>query len=75
MGSYCYILSCQAIKTNATRGPNRVMHIGSGEPPGMLDQRPGSLPRIARGDRQVVKSCLPTLIIRWRSDDLVRHHD
>jgi hypothetical protein len=42
-----------------------------GVPPGTFDRGPESLPwvidRGGRG-RQVVKSCLPVLIVGWRSD-------
>jgi hypothetical protein len=37
----------------------------------MLDREPGFVPQVdERGGwgRQVVKSCLPTLIVGWRSD-------
>jgi hypothetical protein len=47
------------------------MLIRYGKPLGVFDLGPGSLPRVdERGemDRQVVKSCLPALIIGWRSD-------
>jgi hypothetical protein len=36
-----------ALMTDATRGPKRVVLIRSGEPPGTLDRRPGSLPQVA----------------------------
>jgi hypothetical protein len=73
VGSYCYVPSCQAPKTAASRGSERAIFIHYGEPPGMFDQGLGSLPQvIERGGRgkQVVKSHLPALIIGWRSDSM-----
>jgi hypothetical protein len=64
VGSYCYVPSCQALKTNATRGLKRAVLIRSWKPPGTFDREPGSLPRVGgRGGigRQVVKSCPPAL--------------
>jgi hypothetical protein len=49
------------------------MFIHCGEPPCMFDRGLGSLPRVVergRRGRQVVKSCLPVVIVGWRSDDV-----
>jgi hypothetical protein len=78
VGSYCYVLFCQTLKTDATRGPKQVVLIRSGRPLGQFDQRLGSLPWVAARDgrgRQVVKSCLTMLIVGWRSDDVDRYRD
>jgi hypothetical protein len=72
VGSYGYVPSCQVPKVAASQGPEWVMLIRCGKPSDMLDQAPRSLPRVdERGGRgkQVVKSCLPTLIVGWRTDD------
>jgi hypothetical protein len=71
MGSYCYVPSCQAYKTIASQGPEWAMFIHCVDPTNTFDRGPSSLPWVVeRGGRgrQVVKSCLPTLIIGWRSD-------
>jgi hypothetical protein len=71
MCSYCYVPSCHAPKTAASLGPKRAKLIRFGEPPGMFDQGPGSLPRVVEGDRrdrQVVKSCVVVLIVGWISE-------
>jgi hypothetical protein len=78
MGSHCYVPSCQAPKTAASRGPERVMLIHYKEPSGMLVRGPESLPWvIKRGGRgrQVIKFYLPTLIVEWRGDDVDRFRD
>jgi hypothetical protein len=62
VGSYCYVPSYQAPKTAASRGPEWVMFIRCGEPPGMFDRGARSLPRVverAEKGRQVVKSHMP----------------
>jgi hypothetical protein len=41
VGFYCYVLSYQALKTDATGVPKQVMPIHSGELPVISDQRPG----------------------------------
>jgi hypothetical protein len=52
VGSYCYVLSCQALKTAISQGPERVMFIRYVEPPGMFDRGPRFLPRVVnRGGR------------------------
>jgi hypothetical protein len=71
MSSYCYVPSCQVSESTASPGPEQAMLICYGDPQGMFDPGPGSLPRlIKRGGRtrQVVKSHLPELIIGWRCD-------
>jgi hypothetical protein len=47
VGSCCYILLDQKLKTNPTQVPKWVMLIRSGELPGMSDRRPESLSRDA----------------------------
>jgi hypothetical protein len=45
---------------------------------GMSDREPGSMPGVdERGERgrQVVKSCLPTQILGWRSDGVNHSQD
>jgi hypothetical protein len=37
VGSYCYILLCQALKATASQGPVQAMFIRCGEPPGTFD--------------------------------------
>jgi hypothetical protein len=59
MGSYRYVPSWLAVKTHASRGPQRVILIRIEEPPGM--QRPGSLSWVTGKGEQVVKSHPPAL--------------
>jgi hypothetical protein len=64
VGSYTYVLSCQAPKSTASRGPEWAVLICCGKLPNTFDEGPKSLPQIdERGGRgrQVVKSRLPTL--------------
>jgi hypothetical protein len=60
-GFLLYVLLCQAPKTAVSQGPERAMFICYGEPLGMFDRGPKSLPWvIERGGRgrHVVKFCL-----------------
>jgi hypothetical protein len=78
MRSCGYAPLCQAPKTVASQGPERVTLIHYRKPPSTLDRGPRFLPwvheRVGRG-RQVVKSRPLTLIIEWRSDGMDNSQD
>jgi hypothetical protein len=78
VSSYGYIPSCQEPKAAASQGSERAMLIRCGQPLAMPDRWPGSTPRVGEKDgrvRQVAKSHLPALIIRWRSDGVDHFRD